>query len=161
MDNNKHIVLITGVTRGLGLALTEKLMSLGHTVLGCGRSARIIEQLRAQNAKRHDFDVVDVAVASQVNRWAERLHIRYGAPTILINNAGIINRNAPLNRGASRKQIPISYYDDKAYWNHPPPIDVPISLPRTNPAEVIRFGKPQSRPTPPQGLPHFKRPGEK
>lgn len=96
MDNNKHIVLITGVTRGLGLALAEKLMPLGHTVLGCGRSAKIIEQLRAQNAKRHDFDVVDVAIASQVNRWAERLHIRYGAPTILINNAGIINKNAPL-----------------------------------------------------------------
>jgi len=96
MDNNKHIVLITGVTRGLGLAMAEKLMNLGHTVLGCGRSAKIIEQLRAQNAKRHDFDVVDVAIASQVNRWAERLHIRYGAPAILINNAGIINKNAPL-----------------------------------------------------------------
>jgi NAD(P)-dependent dehydrogenase (short-subunit alcohol dehydrogenase family) len=96
MDNNKHIVLITGITRGLGLALAEKLMSLGHTVLGCGRSAKIIEQLRAQNAKRHDFDVVDVASTAQVNKWAERLHIRYGAPAILINNAGSINRNAPL-----------------------------------------------------------------
>jgi hypothetical protein len=30
---------------------------------------------------------------------------------------------------AGRRELKSLYYDDKAYWNHPPPIGVPISLP--------------------------------
>lgn len=56
-------------------------------------------------------------------------------------------------------QLKSLYYDDKAYWNHPPPIDVPISLSRTNTPERIRFAKPQTPPRQPP--PHFKLPGEK
>lgn len=96
MDNNKQIVLITGVTHGLGLAMTEKFIALGHTVLGCGRTRKVIDHLRQHNSKRHDFAVVDVASEPQVATWADHLHKRYGAPTFLINNAGTINRNAPL-----------------------------------------------------------------
>ena len=58
----------------------------------------------------------------------------------------------------SKGELKSLYYDDKAYWNHPPPIDVPISLARTNAPERIRFGKPQA--PRPQPFPHFKRPGE-
>ena len=36
-DEKKRIVL-TGATRGLGLALTERFIAQGHTVAGCGRS---------------------------------------------------------------------------------------------------------------------------
>ncbi|HXJ76735.1 MAG TPA: SDR family NAD(P)-dependent oxidoreductase, partial [Candidatus Dormibacteraeota bacterium] len=66
-------MLITGVTRGLGRAMAEKLMALGHTVLGCGRNREAIEQLRAAYPKRHDFDVVDVSSDRQVESWIGRL----------------------------------------------------------------------------------------
>jgi NAD(P)-dependent dehydrogenase (short-subunit alcohol dehydrogenase family) len=33
-------ILITGATRGLGRAMTEEFIRLGHTVLGCGLSKR-------------------------------------------------------------------------------------------------------------------------
>jgi len=94
--NKKKVVVITGVTRGLGRAMAEKFIALGHTVLGCGRTREQIDQLRHKWPKRHDFDVVDVASDGQVHAWMDRLHKKCGAPELLINNAGIINRNAPL-----------------------------------------------------------------
>src|ERR1017187_8354474 len=42
------IVLITGVTRGLGRAMVDEFAQLGHTVCGCGRSEKVIAQLRQQ-----------------------------------------------------------------------------------------------------------------
>jgi NAD(P)-dependent dehydrogenase (short-subunit alcohol dehydrogenase family) len=69
---------------------------LGHTVLGCGRSRDVIEHLQDQYNGNHDFAAVDVASESQVERWAARLLSSHGAPDLLINNAAIINQNAPL-----------------------------------------------------------------
>jgi NAD(P)-dependent dehydrogenase (short-subunit alcohol dehydrogenase family) len=94
--SKKKIVVITGVTRGLGRAMAEKFMSLGHTVLGCGRNRELVDQLRQQFPKRHDFDVVDVTSDEQVQAWVGRLHKKCGAPDLVLNNAGAINRNAPL-----------------------------------------------------------------
>lgn len=76
--------------------MSDKLIALGHTVLGCGRSQDVIEQLRAANTKRHDFDVVDVASDEQVQEWAGRLHKKCGAPDFVINNAATFAANAPL-----------------------------------------------------------------
>jgi len=92
----QRTIVLTGATRGLGLALAEKFIELGHTVLGCGRSAEGIENLRRKYNARHDFAVVDVSRESQVERWAARVLSRQGPPDLLINNAGVINKNASL-----------------------------------------------------------------
>ncbi len=91
----KNIVM-TGVTRGLGLAMTEKFIELGHHILGCGRSRDVIETLRSRYRPPHDFAAVDVALESQVEPWAARLLSSHGPPDLLINNAAMINQNAPL-----------------------------------------------------------------
>ena len=44
--NQPKIIVLTGATRGLGLAMAEKFIELGHTVLGCGRSREGAENLR-------------------------------------------------------------------------------------------------------------------
>jgi len=90
------VVLITGVSRGLGRAMAEEFIRGGHTVLGCGRSARAIEELRKKSGKQHSFEVVDVALDEQVKAWAARLLKSHGPPHLLLNNAAIINKNAPL-----------------------------------------------------------------
>jgi NAD(P)-dependent dehydrogenase (short-subunit alcohol dehydrogenase family) len=90
------IVLITGVTRGLGRAMAHEFIRHGHTVLGCGRSRHVIEQLARQFGSPHDFSVVDVSSSNEVRAWADRLLDSYGPPELLLNNAGVINRNAPL-----------------------------------------------------------------
>jgi NADP-dependent 3-hydroxy acid dehydrogenase YdfG len=40
-----RLIVLTGATRGLGRALTEQFVQLGHTVLGCGRSAKTVAEL--------------------------------------------------------------------------------------------------------------------
>jgi NAD(P)-dependent dehydrogenase (short-subunit alcohol dehydrogenase family) len=92
----KRRVLITGVTRGLGRAMAEEFARLGHTVLGCGRSKKDIEQIRKRFGKPHDFYVLDVASDEDVKSWASLLLSTHGPPDLMLNNAGIINKNAPL-----------------------------------------------------------------
>jgi NAD(P)-dependent dehydrogenase (short-subunit alcohol dehydrogenase family) len=90
------IILITGVTRGLGRAMLEEFVRQGHIVLGCGRSPKGIGQLRRQVGPPHDLSVVDVASDEAVKAWADRLLGSYGPPDLVLNNAGLINRNARL-----------------------------------------------------------------
>ena len=91
-------IVLTGATRGLGRALTERLIAEGHTVIGCGRSSSAVDELTARHGDPHGFAALDVADASQVDGWASEVIARWGAPDLLINNAALINRNAPLWR---------------------------------------------------------------
>ena len=96
-------VVITGVTRGLGRAMAEEFIRLGHVVLGCGRSEKGLEELRRRFGHLHEFDRVDVASGEQVQAWAKRLLQSRDAPDLVLNNAGVINRNAPLWKVSSEE----------------------------------------------------------
>ena len=96
MAANQKTILITGVSRGLGRAMAEEFIRLGHTVLGCGRSPDEIARLQKQFGTPQDFAVVDVAGDGQVATWAKRILKSHGAPDLMLNNAGLINRNARL-----------------------------------------------------------------
>jgi NAD(P)-dependent dehydrogenase (short-subunit alcohol dehydrogenase family) len=91
-------ILITGVSRGLGRALTEEFIRLGHMVIGCGCSEMEIAQLQKQFPAPNDFSMVYVASDEQVAAWAKRVLPSHAAPDLLLNNAALINRNAPLWR---------------------------------------------------------------
>ena len=88
-------ILITGLTKGLGRALAEWYIANGHTVVGCGRSAEVLN-LRFTHPAPHDFAAVDVAEENKVAMWAEKVIATHGAPDILINNAALMNTPAPL-----------------------------------------------------------------
>jgi NAD(P)-dependent dehydrogenase (short-subunit alcohol dehydrogenase family) len=90
-----RIILITGVTRGLGRALAEWYIANGHTVIGCGRSAEVLN-LRFTHPAPHDFSALDVADEGKVALWAEKVLAVHGAPDLLINNAALMNTPAPL-----------------------------------------------------------------
>lgn len=97
MNNSvKKIVVITGVTRGLGRAMVEPFIQAGWNLAGCGRSVGKIEELRARYGAPHLFSVVDVAEDEQVRAWALEVMKVLGVPGLLVNNAAIINRPAPL-----------------------------------------------------------------
>jgi NAD(P)-dependent dehydrogenase (short-subunit alcohol dehydrogenase family) len=93
---SNRLILITGVTRGCGRALAERFVAQKQTVVGCGRSEKEIVQLRSRFSAPHDFSVVDVASDEAVRAWAKRILKSHGVPDLLLNNAAIINPNAPL-----------------------------------------------------------------
>jgi len=89
-------ILITGSSRGLGLAMTEKMIELGHTIVGCSRKKGHIEAMAKQFGAPHRFDAVDVADEAAVGRWAKSVLADGGPPELLLNNAAVVNGNAPL-----------------------------------------------------------------
>ncbi len=97
MERGKNrIVLVTGATRGIGRSLVNRVVQLGHTVIGCGRSQNGIDELSSEFDDPHRFDAVDVAMWSAVETWARDVLSTLPPPDLLVNNAGVINRNAPL-----------------------------------------------------------------
>src|SRR5687767_12228345 len=89
-------IVITGVGRGLGLAMTAGYIERGHAVIGCSQSADNVKKLIRRFGKPHRFDAVNVADEGQVRRWAESVVADGEPPDLLINNAAIVNKNAPL-----------------------------------------------------------------
>ena len=102
MPNGKTIV-VTGVTSGLGRAMAEEFARLGHTVLGCGRSQKRIDELKEKFGKPHDFYAVDVSLDDAVKSWASVCLTTHAPPDLLINNAAIINKNARLWEVSARE----------------------------------------------------------
>ncbi|NET37137.1 MAG: SDR family oxidoreductase [Cyanothece sp. SIO1E1] len=90
------LILITGVSRGLGRVMTEQFIQQGHTVLGCARNLAAVEALQQQFGKPHSFTCVDVVAETQVKAWSNQVLGEYGPPDLLINNAGLVNHLAPL-----------------------------------------------------------------
>ena len=91
-----RIVVLTGVTRGLGRAMLKELVAAGHAVAGCGRNAGHIETLRREYPAPHRFASVDVSDDVQVSNWAVHILNIVGIPDLLINNAAVVNTNSPL-----------------------------------------------------------------
>ena len=89
-------IILTGATRGLGLALTTEFIRLGHTVVGCGRGSEAIFDLRMKYGAPHSFDVVDVANPTKVGMWGARALAFGEAPDLVINNAALMNTPALL-----------------------------------------------------------------
>ena len=94
--SSAKFIVLTGVTRGLGRALLEGFIEEGHTVAGCGRNAKGIEELRGIYAAPNHFTALDVTNDTAVKVWAETVLRDHGAPDLLINNAALINRSARL-----------------------------------------------------------------
>lgn len=89
-------VLITGVTRGLGRAMLDRLREADCIVRGCGRSRDAIESLKTDIGQPHDFAAVDVSRDADVAAWARQLSEEGFVPDLLINNAALMNNPASL-----------------------------------------------------------------
>lgn len=91
-----RVIVLTGCTRGLGRALVERFAEMGHIVLGCGRSDAHISQLRQHYSQPHGFVALNVADDASVAAWARQILNQHGPPDLLVNNAALMNRLAPL-----------------------------------------------------------------
>jgi NAD(P)-dependent dehydrogenase (short-subunit alcohol dehydrogenase family) len=95
---SKH-VMITGCTRGLGLAMARSFAARGWRVSGCGTNKEAVRRLTEElDGKKHGHLIraCDVTSPEDVAALAEQILITAGAPDLLLNNAAVINTNAPL-----------------------------------------------------------------
>lgn len=89
-------IVLTGVTRGIGRALLDRFHEAGHVVAGCGRNADTIASLAETLGAPHLFEALDVSDDEGVRAWAAQVLELHGAPDLLINNAALMNKPAPL-----------------------------------------------------------------
>ncbi len=94
--SSAKLAVITGVSRGLGRAMARGLAEAGWTIAGCGRTADAIATLQEALPRPHYFAQVDVTSDDHVARFAADVLKSVGTPDLLINNAAVINPNAPL-----------------------------------------------------------------
>ena len=95
MDRRKpgsKLIVITGATGGLGLALSEYFIKASHIVIGCGRNQSKIAELNSKfAAESAKFYAVDISSDKAVKEWASQVLVEYGSPDFLLNNAGVTN----------------------------------------------------------------------
>lgn len=90
LDLNGEVALVTGASRGIGAAIADTLAKHGAKVIGTATSPAgadaISERMQALGGVGR---VLDVGQSESVDALIDSITKEFGAPTILVNNAGI------------------------------------------------------------------------
>ncbi len=96
MSLENEIALVTGASRGIGQAITLELGRMGATVIGTEifpEGVAEIEKTFAAQGVKGGAELLDVTDQESVDRLMDTIAEKYGAATILVNNAGITRDN--------------------------------------------------------------------
>lgn len=90
---NGQVALVTGASRGIGAAIAKTLADAGATVVGTATSETGAAGISAALGEKGRGIVLDVASDESVQTAIKNIQDREGAPTIVVNNAGITRDN--------------------------------------------------------------------
>jgi uncharacterized oxidoreductase len=90
MKQSKQIILITGGSSGIGLAIAQKFLANDNTVIITGRNLAKLEKVKQENPKIHIYQS-DVTDDAEVRMLADDIQQKFGGIDVLVNNAGIMN----------------------------------------------------------------------
>jgi short-subunit dehydrogenase len=87
-------VVITGATKGIGLAIVELLASKGYHIALCARTGKQVRELIKNLQQKHPNQTfygsaVDVSKMKEVSRFAGEVNQQFDQVDVLINNAGV------------------------------------------------------------------------
>ena len=95
--SEKKIVLITGATRGIGLAILKEMSNHNYIVLGTGTNENSVNILKDElkvNKIEGKAYLLDIKNQESINNLLESIKKDYtNTPDILVNNAGVTNDN--------------------------------------------------------------------
>ena len=95
-----RVALVTGASRGIGAAIAASLASAGATVIGTATSSGGADAIGATLAGSGRGVVLNVANEESVAGVIKDIQANEGAPTIVVNNAGITRDNLLLRMKA-------------------------------------------------------------
>ncbi len=96
MSLTNEVALVTGASRGIGQAIAAALGSKGATVIGTATSekgAQAITETFAASGITGTGKVLNVTDPESIDALMTAVQAEFGAPTILVNNAGITRDN--------------------------------------------------------------------
>jgi len=98
MDLDGKTIVITGGSRGIGRALARGFASDGADVVIFGRNKKDLQETASAHAEKIITIAGDITVEAEVDRLFNNANDRFGKIDVLINNAGIINKGAFVER---------------------------------------------------------------
>ena len=96
MSLENEIALVTGASRGIGHAIAVALGRKGAVVVGTATTesgAQAISKALSENGVKGQGVVLDVTDQNSIDSVLEQISTTFGAPSILVNNAGITRDN--------------------------------------------------------------------
>lgn len=92
------VAIVTGISRGLGDAIAEQLLTRGVRVLGVSR--HVNEKLATRHGDRLTQTRLDLADANALEDWLRtdrlRQHLESSTTALMVNNAGVLQPIGPL-----------------------------------------------------------------